>query len=206
MMAVTIIPRRDVGDHTQLLPPERFSPDLVDEDCYYDAFDGHPAPAARPAKPGAEHRDGHQVRRVGQVPDKRGPARSLPRRGALGPLAPDGPHVLLIALDPATLDATPNRGSRSVPGRGVSHPASAAETPNCVGWSLHAQMGFAASPSRAVSRTPGSSRYPAPRSDGADSATASPTTKRSGRWPRFSRVTVAVPAAMLASAAPTSQT
>ena len=30
MMGVTIIPRRDVGDHVRLLPPERFSPDLAD--------------------------------------------------------------------------------------------------------------------------------------------------------------------------------
>lgn len=44
MMGVTIIPRRDVGEHVRLLPPERFSPDLADEDCYYDAFEGRQPP------------------------------------------------------------------------------------------------------------------------------------------------------------------
>ena len=46
MMGVTIIPRRDVGDHVRLLPPERFSADLADAECYYDAFDGR-QPARR---------------------------------------------------------------------------------------------------------------------------------------------------------------
>ena len=44
MIGVTIIPRRDVGHHIQLLPPERFSPDLADEDAYYDAFEGRQPP------------------------------------------------------------------------------------------------------------------------------------------------------------------
>ena len=43
-MAVTIIPRRDVGEHIQLLPPERFSANLADDDLYYDAFEGHRPP------------------------------------------------------------------------------------------------------------------------------------------------------------------
>lgn len=41
---IKIIPRRDVGDHIQLLPPERFSPALADADCYYDAFEGRQPP------------------------------------------------------------------------------------------------------------------------------------------------------------------
>ena len=44
MVGITIIPRRDVGDHIQLLPPERFSPILADADCYYDAFEGRQPP------------------------------------------------------------------------------------------------------------------------------------------------------------------
>ena len=43
-MTAMIIPRRDVGDHIQLLPPERFSDDLADDDAYYDAFDGRRPP------------------------------------------------------------------------------------------------------------------------------------------------------------------
>ena len=43
-MPVTIVPRRDVGNHIQLLAPERFSPDLAETEYYYDAFDGHQAP------------------------------------------------------------------------------------------------------------------------------------------------------------------
>ena len=44
MTGITIIPRRDVGDHIQLLPPERFSPDMADADRYYDAFEGRMPP------------------------------------------------------------------------------------------------------------------------------------------------------------------
>ena len=44
MKGVTIVPRRDVGEHIRLLPPERFSPDLADEGCYYDAFEGRRPP------------------------------------------------------------------------------------------------------------------------------------------------------------------
>ena len=44
MIGITIIPRRDVGDHIQLLPPERFSPDPADEESYYDAFEGRQPP------------------------------------------------------------------------------------------------------------------------------------------------------------------
>ena len=47
MMGITIIPRRDVGDHIQLLPPECFSPELADADCYYDAFEGRLPPQRR---------------------------------------------------------------------------------------------------------------------------------------------------------------
>ena len=44
LKGVTIVPRRDVGEHIRLLPPKRFSPDLADEDCYYDAFEGRRPP------------------------------------------------------------------------------------------------------------------------------------------------------------------
>ena len=43
-MAVTIIPRRDVGDHIQPLAPERFSPDVAEKEYYYDAFEGRQPP------------------------------------------------------------------------------------------------------------------------------------------------------------------
>ena len=43
-MSPTIIPRQDVGDHIRLLPPERFSPVLAGDDCYYDAFEGRQPP------------------------------------------------------------------------------------------------------------------------------------------------------------------
>lgn len=44
MIGVTIIPRRDVGEHIQLLPPERFNPDFAHANCYFDAFDGNRPP------------------------------------------------------------------------------------------------------------------------------------------------------------------
>ena len=44
MIGVTIIPRRDVGDHIRLLPPQCFSPDLAGEESYYDAFEGRQPP------------------------------------------------------------------------------------------------------------------------------------------------------------------
>ena len=44
MAPVTIIPRRDVGDHIRLLPPERFSPGPAEADRYYDAFEGREPP------------------------------------------------------------------------------------------------------------------------------------------------------------------
>lgn len=51
MLGVTIIPRRDVGDHIRLLPPEHFSPDLANANHYYDAFEGR-----RPAQRGRRSR------------------------------------------------------------------------------------------------------------------------------------------------------
>ena len=39
-----IIPRRDVGHHIRLLPPERFSPHLAHPNRYYDAFEGRLPP------------------------------------------------------------------------------------------------------------------------------------------------------------------
>ena len=94
MIGITIIPRRDVGDHIQLLPPERFSPDPADEESYYDAFEGR-----QPPQRGRRSRALNIVmvtRCAGwdKLPTGEDLYDAFPRGGSLGAPDPDAAHVL----------------------------------------------------------------------------------------------------------------